>query len=78
MTAQRIVRNPDILCGKPTIAGTRISVECVLERLAAGNSVDALLDEWPHLTRDDLRAALDYAANAVRGERELPLAPKAA
>ncbi len=78
MTTQRIVRHPDILCGKPTISGTRISVECVLERLAAGNSVDDLLDEWPHLSRDDIRAALDYAADAVRGERELPLTPKAA
>ena len=58
---QRIERNPDVLVGKPVIAGTRISVELVLELLADGWDENQLLDGYPSLERDDIRACLHYA-----------------
>lgn len=73
-----IVRDPKILCGKPTIRGTRISVEHILERLSSGDSIEDLLDEHPHITRDQVRAAIDYAVKAVRHEQDYPYPPVAA
>ncbi len=52
MTTPRIVSDPKILFGKPVIAGTRISVELILEELGADASVDDLLREYPHLNRE--------------------------
>ncbi len=54
----RIVCNPEILGGKPTIKGTRISVEIILEWLASGGSMQNILDEYTHLTREDVEQAL--------------------
>jgi uncharacterized protein (DUF433 family) len=65
---ERIERNPRILLGKPVIKGTRITVEQILEDLAGGASVDSLLDDFPSLVEADIRAALAYAAESVRGE----------
>ena len=65
MTTTAIVSDPNILCGKPCIAGTRISVQLVLEELAAGLSVDEFLTQYPHITREQVRATLEYAADAV-------------
>ena len=61
----RIVRNPDILAGKPVIRGTRISVEFTLELMAGGWSVDDILTNYPHITRADILACLDYARQVV-------------
>lgn len=57
----RIVSDRDILLGKPTIKGTRISVEFILDRLAGGWTEQMLLDNYPHLTREDLQAVLSIA-----------------
>ena len=57
-----IVVDPDILVGKPIIKGTRISVELVLARLADGWSFDDLLAAYPHLTHEQLQAAVAFAA----------------
>ncbi|MDF9391325.1 MULTISPECIES: DUF433 domain-containing protein [Methylococcus] len=65
----RIVVDPDILVGKPIIKGTRISVELLLDRLADGWSIDDILRSYPHLTRDDVLAALSFAAELFREER---------
>ncbi len=54
--------NPDVMMGKPVITGTRITVELILKKLAAGESVDQILDEHPRLTREAVIAALLYAA----------------
>lgn len=62
MTTPRILADPHIMLGKPIIAGTRISVEHVLRELAAGTTIDQLLEMHPHLTREDIAAALEYAA----------------
>lgn len=64
----RIVINPRVLAGKPVIAGTRISVELILDLLAAGWTWDALLASYPQLSDDDLRAAVSYAASVLKNE----------
>lgn len=71
----RIVVNPRILGGKPVIRGTRISVEFVLELLASGMSEDDILEDYSHLTRDDLHACLKYAARSCKNEILLELEP---
>jgi uncharacterized protein (DUF433 family) len=64
----RITADSAILSGKPTIRGTRISVETVLEWVASGATRDDILRRHPHLTAEDLDQALAYAAASVRNE----------
>jgi len=68
MLTDRIELNPAILQGKPVIRGTRIPVEDILRKLADGASEADLLDAYPRLTRDDIQAALRYAADSVGHE----------
>ena len=75
---ERIVADPEVLAGKPTIRGTRISVELILDRLAAGATTESLIEAYPHLEADDVRAALAFAADLVGGERYLALRKSAA
>ncbi len=65
MKEAKIVTDPEVAFGKPVIAGTRIAVELILEELAAGDTIDDILDAHPHLTREQLQAALEYAKRAV-------------
>ena len=65
---KRITFNKDILCGKPIIRGLRISVEMILELLAKGSSEEEILEDYPELERDDIRAALLYAHSMVATE----------
>ena len=69
--SERIVIDPEIMQGKPVIRGTRITVDLVLRKMSEGGSQDDLLDAYPHLTPDDIRAALAYAAETVSHERIL-------
>jgi len=71
--AERIQADPEILGGKPTIRGLRISVALVLKALAAGVSEEELLREYPELEPADIKAALAYAAQLVEEERVLPV-----
>jgi uncharacterized protein (DUF433 family) len=64
----RITSDSAILGGKPTIRGTRISVEMVLEWIASGATRDDILQRHPHLTSEDIEQALGYAAATVRNE----------
>ncbi|HEV7646277.1 MAG TPA: DUF433 domain-containing protein [Pyrinomonadaceae bacterium] len=64
----RITSNPNILGGKPIIRGTRISVEFVLELLASGISEEEILSDYPHLTQEDIRACLQFAADSLKNE----------
>lgn len=64
----RITVNPDILAGKPIVKGTRISVELVLDRLAAEPDFDVFFEDYPTLTLDDVRACLAYASAVVANE----------
>ena len=70
---KRIVIDPNVMLGKPVIAGTRITVEQVLRKLAASMSVEELLRDYPRLTREDIQAALAYASDAVGSEEILPV-----
>ena len=62
----RITISPEICHGKPVIRGMRIPVQSVLEYLAAGDSTEDLLAEFPDLERDDLRACLEFAAQTLK------------
>jgi uncharacterized protein (DUF433 family) len=61
-----IQSDPSVLMGKPVVVGTRITVELILEKLAAGETIEQLLEAHPRLTKDAVLAALAYAAEAVR------------
>jgi uncharacterized protein (DUF433 family) len=61
MQADLIKTDPAIMMGKPVIEGTRITVELILEKLAAGETVEQIIDEHPRLTRQAISAALLYA-----------------
>jgi uncharacterized protein (DUF433 family) len=68
-----IVSNPNIMQGKPTIAGTRLTVEHILEELGAGRTIDELLAAYPRLTAEQIQAALTYAAAVLRLDVTYPL-----
>lgn len=72
-----IQSNPSIMMGKPVIAGTRITVESILEKLAAGETVEQLLEAHPRLTREAVQAALEFAAEALRADVVYPRPEKA-
>jgi uncharacterized protein (DUF433 family) len=74
MTTDRIEINPQVMMGKPVIKGTRITVELILRKLSDGASEDDLLDAYPRLTRDDIRAAIRYGADTVAHEEIILLA----
>jgi uncharacterized protein (DUF433 family) len=75
---ERIVSDPDILVGKPAVKGTRISVELILGWLAQGWSHEMLLESYPQLAREDILAALAFAAELMREESYLALDKAAA
>jgi len=68
-----IVLDPKVLVGKPVIKGTRIAVELVVDLLAKGWTQDQILDSYPNITADDIRACLAYASEVLRTERVYPL-----
>ena len=70
-----ITRNPKILSGKPIIAGTRMSVETILEFLAGGMELKQILKEFPFLTKKQIEAAINYAVKKVGGEKYYPATP---
>lgn len=65
----RITANPEIFGGKPIIRGMRISVELILSLLAQGETVEAILEDYPELEHDDIRACLAYAHAVVANDR---------
>ena len=67
MGAELIHSDPAVMMGKPVVAGTRITVELILEKLSAGETVDQVLEAHPRLTRESILAALNFAARALRG-----------
>ena len=68
MTHVRISTDPAVMMGKPCIKGTRITVELILRKLGAGRSLADLLEAYPQLEEDDLRAALAFAADYIQHE----------
>lgn len=73
-----IESRPDVMMGKPVVAGTRITVEHILEKLGAGETVEQLLEAHPQLTREGIQAALTFAAEALRADVVYPLPDEAA
>jgi uncharacterized protein (DUF433 family) len=67
----KIVALPDVMMGKPCIRGTRITVELILRKLGAGRSMADLVEAYPDLTEDDVRAALSFAADYLQHETVL-------
>lgn len=72
MKAELIQFDPAVLMGKPVVAGTRITVEFILEKLSTGETIDQILETHPHLTREGVLAALSFAAQALRADVVYP------
>jgi len=70
---ERVVIDPKILVGKPVVKGTRIAVEFVVELLANGWTTEQVLQNYPTLTADDIRACLGYASDVLHAEKVYPL-----
>ena len=73
---KRIVIDPAVMVGKPIIKGTRIPVDLILKLVAQGISQKDILEDYPHLTKEDIKAALLYGAKLVSSETVLPIAYK--
>lgn len=69
----KIIIDPKIMLGKPIIAGTRITVEHVLKLVAQGMAIEEILEDYPHLTKKDIKACLSYASKKIEEERVYPL-----
>lgn len=72
--AERITADPAVLAGKPIVRGTRLAVEFILGLLGSGWSIAQLLEEYPGLTDQDVRACMAYAADRLGDDRVYPLA----
>ncbi len=73
MEEPMIVSDPNVMVGKPVIRGTRITVEHILQEVANGLSIDEILQEYPHLTREGVQAALKFAIDSVDIAQAYPL-----
>ena len=73
---QKIVSDPKIMMGKPVISGTRITVELILEKLAAGETPEQILEAHPRLSDEGIKAALAFAAQALRYDVVYPTIEK--
>jgi uncharacterized protein (DUF433 family) len=77
MTGGLITSDPNVMMGKPVVTGTRITVELILEKLAAGETMEQLLEAHPRLTREGIQAALGFASEVLRSDVVYPLAEAA-
>jgi uncharacterized protein (DUF433 family) len=68
-----IETNPKVMMGKPVISGTRITVELLLEKLAAGETIDQIVAAHPRLSREAVLAAIEFGAKALRADVVYPL-----
>ena len=78
MSEPMVVSDPKVMMGKPVVAGTRITVDLILEKLGRGESIEAVLESHPRLTREAVLAALRFAAQALRAEVVYPVNAKSA
>ena len=69
---ERIEIDPEVMLGKPVIRGSRITVEIILEKIAAGCSVEEIQSDYPRLTRVDILAAVAYARQAIGTDEFIP------
>ena len=73
MAQQTIFSNPKIMMGQPVVSGTRITVDLILEKLSAGETIEQLLEAHPRLTREGIQAALNFAREALRADVVYPI-----
>ena len=78
MSEPSIISDPNVMIGKPVVAGTRITVELILEKAAAGESVEQIVAAHPRLTRPAVLAAFEFAARALRADTVYPSARQSA
>lgn len=76
--SESIVSDTAVMMGKPVVSGTRITVELILEKLAAGESMEQLLEAHPRLTKPAILAALNFAAGTLRADVLYPLGSRSA
>lgn len=69
-----ITSDPAVMVGKPVVKGTRITVELILERLAAGETIAQLLESYPHLTKEAIAASLAFASQVLKSDTVYPMA----
>ena len=74
---ERITTNPKVMIGKPVIRGTRLTVEYILNRAGHGATLDDLIEEYPHLTREDIQACFVFAARTMSDVSFMPLSVEA-
>jgi uncharacterized protein (DUF433 family) len=75
---KHVTADPEIMMGKPVITGTRITVESILDRFAAGETIDQMLAAHPRLTKEAIFAAFAFAADTLRSDIVYPISDKAA
>lgn len=73
MSESRIVSDPAVMMGKPVVAGTRITVELILDKAAAGESIEQIIEAHPRLTRDAVLAAFSFASRTLKADAIYPL-----
>ncbi len=78
MSEPMIVSDPKVMMGKPVVAGTRLTVDLILEKLGSGESIEAVLASHPRLTREGVLVALRFATQALRAEVVYSLSAKSA
>jgi uncharacterized protein (DUF433 family) len=78
MSEPMIVSDPKVMMGKPVVTGTRITVDLILEKLGSDESIDAVLESHPRLTREGALAALRFAAQALQAEVVYPVSARSA
>jgi uncharacterized protein (DUF433 family) len=76
-TTDRITISPDVMLGKPVIRGTRVTVELILRKMGEGATESELLDAYPQLSKEDIQAAMAYAANTLAHEETFLLKSQA-
>jgi len=70
---ERIVIDPKIMAGKPVIRGSRVPVDAIVRRIAEGMGIKDVLEDYPNLSEEDVKAALRYAASILAGEEITPV-----
>jgi len=78
MSDPMIVSDPKVMMGKPVVAGTRVTVDLILEKLGSGETIEGVLESHPRLTREAVLAALRFAAQVLRAEVVYPVSTKTA
>ena len=74
--SERITFDPDVLVGKPVVKGTRISVELVIDLLARGYTKEQIIQQYDHVSVEDIQACLAYASDVLRSEKVYSVARK--